>query len=420
VSNLRRLILIVLLLAGACGSSIAPIRNSLREGSGNKDYPLWYTVGQAVRMDVDLYPTDPNIPFPFLYPPPAAIILALLSYLGKTGMVVAICIVNSLAWAVAVYLSATLLNASNVWHWLLPTILWWPLFNDNMLLGQPNILLLTLCLGSLMLIRDGWRWVGGLLLGLAIAIKAFPVLILCYLVYRRYWIGLLSAILTTLALLVLTGFVRGHEKNLAEVQAWTKGMLFSSGSEGFAQRGTRNMGWKNFSLWSVGQRLLRPVNAELESPEVDPIYMNIFSLSYQHALYVLVGIAAVIGLAFIVVLPRSEQRTAASDAAEISLLLCLVTIASPVCHTYYFIWLLPAVTLFLNVAIRSQSKSVRSVSWAILGATGLLVLLSVEFLTDSHVPQSYGSGFWAVMLLCVGLAWQIRVSTSQPREPQLS
>jgi hypothetical protein len=42
-----------------------------------KDYPLWFWAGQQVLQGGDLYPHDPQAAFAFLYPPPAAILLAI-------------------------------------------------------------------------------------------------------------------------------------------------------------------------------------------------------------------------------------------------------------------------------------------------------------------------------------------------------
>ena len=46
-------------------------------GSGKtKDYPLWFWAGQQVLQGKDLYPSDPNGYFDFIYPPLSAVLLA--------------------------------------------------------------------------------------------------------------------------------------------------------------------------------------------------------------------------------------------------------------------------------------------------------------------------------------------------------
>ena len=47
-------------------------------GSGKtKDYPLWFWAGQQVLQGRDLYPSDPNAYFEFIYPPLPAVLLAI-------------------------------------------------------------------------------------------------------------------------------------------------------------------------------------------------------------------------------------------------------------------------------------------------------------------------------------------------------
>ena len=48
-----------------------------------KDYPLWFWAGQQVLQGKDLYPQDPHAYFAFLYPPPAAILLAIPAFFDK-------------------------------------------------------------------------------------------------------------------------------------------------------------------------------------------------------------------------------------------------------------------------------------------------------------------------------------------------
>ena len=53
-------------------------------GNGKtKDYPLWFWAGQQVLQGRDLYPSDPNAYFEFIYPPLPAVLLAIPAYFGK-------------------------------------------------------------------------------------------------------------------------------------------------------------------------------------------------------------------------------------------------------------------------------------------------------------------------------------------------
>ena len=53
-------------------------------GSGKtKDYPLWFWAGQQVLQGKNLYPSDPDAYFEFIYPPLSAVLLAIPSFFGK-------------------------------------------------------------------------------------------------------------------------------------------------------------------------------------------------------------------------------------------------------------------------------------------------------------------------------------------------
>ena len=61
------------------------------------------------------------------------------------------------------------------------------LVHNIYLLGQPNLLLLALLLGAFACLQLGRPVAAGALVATAAAIKAFPILALGYLIYRRMW-----------------------------------------------------------------------------------------------------------------------------------------------------------------------------------------------------------------------------------------
>jgi hypothetical protein len=88
--------------------SAFPIAN-LALGYATKDYGLWYQVGVAVRMGLDVYPSpESGRLFPFMYPPSAAAMLAWVSMLGRSGSLLALVFVNSAAWLASIALSVWL------------------------------------------------------------------------------------------------------------------------------------------------------------------------------------------------------------------------------------------------------------------------------------------------------------------------
>src|SRR6516225_8116066 len=85
-----------------------PIANLLL-GLSTKDYGLWYQVGLAVRQGLDVYPRpETGRLFPFMYPPSAAAMLGFVSFLGPTGTLLALVLVNSVSWLACIVLSVWL------------------------------------------------------------------------------------------------------------------------------------------------------------------------------------------------------------------------------------------------------------------------------------------------------------------------
>jgi hypothetical protein len=376
-----------------------------------KDYPLWYGVGHQVLTGGPLYGDDRSGAFAFLYPPFAAVLLAPFSLFGKAFSIFCICLVNVASWLVAALLSDRLADVPGQKAWwvvALPSAISLPFIWDMYDLGQPNLLLLAMVLGGLALLHSRREWSAGALFAAAAALKAFPIAIFPYLLWRRRWKAAASmAVLTAVCLLVLPGPFRGFERNFAEVKTWAAGMVFSASEKGFGQRPEQNWGWKNDSLIAMVHRYTRPINAEAEHPEYKPIYVNVLNLTYDQSNLVLLVVAGLIGLGFVAVLPPEKRRTAASDAAEYALLIALMTIASPLARAYYFVWLLFPFTLLVYRAALDPERKVRRWTAGLLIASLALFTAGVS-LGPPHWGPALGNMFWATVILIGALVWLMR------------
>ena len=68
-------------------------------GSGKtKDYPLWFWAGQQVLQGKNLYPSDLDAYFEFIYPPLSAVLLAIPSFFGKIPLYLCLSFLNVVAW----------------------------------------------------------------------------------------------------------------------------------------------------------------------------------------------------------------------------------------------------------------------------------------------------------------------------------
>lgn len=376
----------------------------------SKDYPLWYWAGQQVLSGGDLYPHDPAATFNFLYPPLPAILLAIPSAFGKIPLYLGLSILNSIAWWMASELSNAMTGSGRIpgpWLAALPGFATLTFVFDMYDLGQPNLVLLALMLGGFWLLLRGRGWVAGGLFALATAIKVFPVAVLPYLLWRRQWRAALGmAVFTLVLLLVLPAPIRGFQRNVDELATWYHGMVSDSSEQGFGQRDEQNWSWVNQSVIAVTHRLMRPVNYNQDDPSKPPAYMNVADVDFRTANEIVIAVCVLLGLAFVWVMPRQTARTPRSDAEELGILFCLMTIASPLARQYYFIWLFFPMAVLAHRAAFDPRQRARNATWASLGLMGLLLLLSLPLFPLAL--QAYGNNLLATFVIMATLAWHIR------------
>jgi glycosyl transferase family 87 len=374
-----------------------------------KDYPLWFWAGQQVLQGGDLYPHDSHTTFAFLYPPAAAILLAIPAWFGKIPLYLALSLLNAVAWWMTAQLSNAMTGdgkAAGPWLAALPSIAMISFTFDMFDLGQPNLVLLAMMLWGFWLLQHDRPWSSGSLFALATAVKVFPVAVLPYLVWRRQWASVASMVVfLAVFLIAIPTPIRGFQHNVSELKTWYQGMVGSSSEAGFGQREDQNWSWMNQSLISLTHRLTRPVDYNQDNPNSAPAYMNLLNLDFKTANWVVLGISALIGLGFIAVMPQASRRTPRSDAEELGLLFCLMTIASPLARQYYFIWLFFPLTVLIHRAAYDPRGAVRKATWAVLALSALLVCLSLPVFP--HELQAYGNNFLATALMAGTLGWYL-------------
>jgi hypothetical protein len=379
-------------------------------GSGKtKDYPLWFWAGQQVLHGADLYPRDAHGYFEFIYPPLSAVLLAIPSFFGKLPLYACLCALNIGAWWMTAQLSNAMTGSGrtpNPWLFALPGFVTISFVFDMFDLGQPNLVLLAIMLFGFWLLQRKHPWMAGSMFALAIAIKVFPVAVFPYLVWRRRWSCLASmTLLLAVFLFLVPAPVRGFQHNISELQTWFQGMVESSSEQGFGQRAEQNWSWVNQSIIAVTHRLTRPINYNQDNPAKPPAYMNLLDLDFRTANWVVLAISFVVGLGFVAVMPTRSRSTPRSDAEELGILFCLMTVASPLARQYYFIWLFFPVTILMHRAAYDPRLVVRAGTWAGLATAGLLMCLSFPVFPNDL--QAYGNNLVATCVIAGALAWHI-------------
>ena len=152
-------------------------------------------------------------------------------------------------------------------------------------------------------------------------------------------------------------------------------------------------------------RLTRPINYNQIDAAKRPAYMNLLDLDFRTSNWVVLAVSLLLGLGYLAVMPASSRRTPRSDAEEIGILFCLMTVASPLARQYYFIWLFFPITVLAHRAAFDFRPAVRSGTWAVLEVAGLLMCLSLPIFPS--VLQAYGNNLLATAVIAAGLAWHI-------------
>jgi hypothetical protein len=390
-------------------------------GSGKtKDYPLWFWAGQQVLRGGDLYPGNPGgDSFEFIYPPLPAVLLAIPSYFGKIPLYLCLSALNAAAWWITAQLSNAMAGSGRTpgpWLFALPGFVTITFVFDMFDLGQPNLILLAMMLSGFWLLQHGRPWGAASLFALASAIKVFPVAVFPYLLWRRQWASAAGMVLFLgVFLFAVPAPVRGYQHNVSELRTWFQGMVGTSSEQGFGQRSVQNWSWVNQSIVAVTHRLTRPVDYNQDNPAKPPRYMNLLDLDFKTANWLVLAISLLIGLGFVAVMPPRSRTTPASNAEELGILFCLMTVASPLARQYYFMWLFYPMTILIHRATYDPRPAVQAGTWAVLGVAACLLLLSLPIFPNDL--QAFGNNLAATAVLVGGLVWHLRHPPSDALSP---
>jgi hypothetical protein len=312
-------------------------------------------------------------------------------------MILILCILNTAAWfgCIDCCLLLTAPTKFKVASTIVPSAILLVFIWSNYHLGQPSLILLFLMLGGFAALRAQRQALAGASIGLAAAIKAFPVIAIIYLLYRRYWYAAIAAMLTVLLLLFILPLpFRGLKKTVGDFRQWQAGMLrYREG--GIAQRAARGYSWKNQSIFGLTNRLLRPVSVNDEGEPAS--YRNIANVSFPKVNVVIMIIALVLGLTFAAAIPLARPP----DAAEFGAALILLLVMTPLAFGYLFSWLMLPITVLMQRIVCDES---RSALWTIVLAS---LLLGATALTAKQA-QIYGSVFFCALIIYFGLIAQLR------------
>jgi hypothetical protein len=406
-------ILMWIFVVTAIAFSVVPLLRYFRGGSTH-DYQQWYDTGKQVLAGGEIFFFRSG-KYDFMYPPPCALFLAGASLLGQGTLILLLVAINSIAWFCSARWTALLAagqrSVASAWLYLIPSLVVVIYIWSSYHLGQPNLVLLALMLGAFVALRTNREISAGALIGVAAAVKAFPVIAVVYLVYRGYWKAVASLVVALIFLLfVLPAPFRGFDRALRDFEKWSAGML-KYNATAVAQRPMRSYTWKNQSLVGVTNRLLRHVDADAASAPHNPVYVNFTDFKFATANVIIIAVALALGIVFVAVMPQRGTRTPESDGIEFALLLLVMLMVTPLAFGYFFSWLMLPFAIVVQRLLVGRG--------AVLFRWGLpaLVLLALG-LPFRRGAQFYGNTFFATLLLFVGLSIELRRCKQPSLQPR--
>ncbi|MFM7741089.1 MAG: glycosyltransferase family 87 protein [Planctomycetota bacterium] len=402
----------VLLVCLAVAFSVAPLVNSIT-GKPNKDYDLWQRTGQTIASGGGIYPTDPQRLFPFMYPPAAAVMMAPVANLPKPLFVATFLVVQSLAWGFCIYASVRLTTGhfrrANPILYLVPSLMVIPFVSDMYLLGQPAVLLLAISLGAFMALRRKRPEMAGFLVATAAAMKAYPIILSGYFIYRREVRATAGIVLgVAFYLMIFPLAYRTGPQASQDLRLWANGMLFKYDNKSIGQRPDRSYSYKNQSLQATVHRLSRPVLADGERDRQWRV--NLGNLNFRQTNYLMMFCVAGIGLFTMWAWwGKGQPVHSLNDAAncEQAMSLMLTVMMAPLSFNYSYVWLIFPFTFLLSVVIDSNRKAFqrRSAARTLIISVGFLM----GSLVSARIAAAYANIFMAGFVAFVGIGlWERR------------
>ncbi len=134
-----------------------------------------------------------------------ALMLAVPAFFGKAMLILILSSVNTVAWLLCISFTNALISEKRIQNSpiVIANLVVMPFVWSSYHLGQPSLVLLALMLGAFLSLRHRRQFLAGALIAVAAAIKAFPLLAIAYLIYRRYWTAAAAVLVSLIVLLLI-------------------------------------------------------------------------------------------------------------------------------------------------------------------------------------------------------------------------
>ena len=356
------------------------------------DFLGYLSVGNAVLTGADIYrDTPPGIN---TWPPFFSLICAPLAMLARISRYLAASLWLLLSFTVVVLMLGvvartlygrrlTLLRLGTGLsitsaELIIPLLLTAAYLSSNFELAQINVTLLGLTLGGLYLLQTGRTAGGALALGLAIAMKVMPVVVLPYLIYRRAWRAFFASSLVAAALSLSPIVVFGWTRFWEYVAIWRRVIGFGWG-----------VGAYNQSIYAMWDRVIGHHVYPFAPGE------NYFLIqSGDPRTRLAWGVTlAMIGVVTLWQFRRGQATAPRVIAAEWSAVLIVSALAGPVAWKFYLVvLLLPNALLFAVWRRADIGRRDRRITGQVLFASAFLGLTTARDLFGGRLATELELG----------------------------
>jgi hypothetical protein len=367
----------------------------------------WIEPLRELGSGVDIWATH-NYP----NPPIMALILKPLAHLPAVTATLAWFYLKLAMTVLAVHWMLTLLDRGERpfpwWGKVLTVVLSLRPIAGDLVHGNVNLFILFLVVATIFAFCRKRDVLAGVVLGLAIACKVTPALLVPYFLWKRAWKALAGTVLgLVLFVWLVPGTILGFAENQQYLESWYKRMV-----EPFAE-GKVTSEAVNQSLPGLMSRMLthKPSTITYVDNVFTPVeYHNVLDLSEKTAQRIL---TACMGLFALLVMWRC--RTPTADRQSWQLLAEFGVVVLGMLLFSERTWKHHCVTLLVPFAVLAYAASaLRGPAWrrwyllgTLAAAFGLMMLTSTG-LTEGHdrfgdLAQIYGAYIWVFLLLLTAL-----------------
>jgi Glycosyltransferase family 87 len=355
----------------------------------NSDFMTYRAAGWAVLTGGDIYEAQNSRGWPYVYPPPFAILMTPFAEMSAfTGSIIwyvlsVILVVSSVHMCVTMVRALGRFGRNPFWLYVLSFVMVLLWVGQGAVEGQATILTLWLSMLALYRSQRGKDISGGTALACVGLLKAFPLALLAYFTWEKRW-RFVMATMTALIVggIALPALVYGWQRNLTYWQEWVAAVAQPS------------LEVEALHLKSkVNDRVLSPDN-----PRNQALRAVLWRLGAEtQARFLTAAIGLTMALAMLVAARRMQPQ---QDLLIAAMWLAWIVVIAPVSHfDYHMLALLPMSVLAYLALVKTDSVLTT------LTRVTLIVYLLASVCALALPPLQYMGllcwttlGLWAVLL----------------------